>query len=185
MVAAVVLVAAVGERLGVFDRVLDRLPWWLPALAILLGGWRVFSNVLRAALRLRVTSHTLMTAGVIAAPSIDQWTTAALIVFFMRFADWLEDLTTERSRRALQQLVKLQPTTARVLRDGHEVEMPVARVALDDAVAVRPGERIPIDGEVVDGAAPVDQGSITGESVPVDKTLGDPVFATPWRRQAS
>jgi P-type Cu+ transporter len=177
MVAAVVLVAAVGERLGVFDRVLDRLPWWAPALAILLGGWRVFRNVLQAALRRRVTSHTLMTAGVIAAVAIGQWTTAALIVFFMRFADWLEDLTTERSRRALQQLVALQPTTARVVRDGGEVEVSVAEVAAGDVVAVRPGARIPVDGEVVEGQAPVDQASITGESVPVDKAPGDAVFA--------
>jgi Cd2+/Zn2+-exporting ATPase/Cu+-exporting ATPase len=177
LVAAVVVVAAIGERVGVFDRALDALPWWVPAVAILLGGWRVFRHVLQAALRLRVTSHTLMTAGVIAAAAIGQWTTAALIVFFMRFADWLEDLTTERSRRALQQLVQLQPTTARVVRDRREVEVPVAAVAVGDVVAVRPGERIPVDGEVAEGRAPVDQASITGESVPVDKAPGDPVFA--------
>lgn len=177
MVAAVVLVAALGERLGVFDRVLERLPWWIPALAILAGGWRVFRGVLQAARRAQVTSHTLMTSGVIASAAIGQWTTAALIVFFMRFADWLEDLTTERSRHALRQLVALQPATARVLRDGREVEVPVAEVAVGDVVAVRPGERIPVDGEVVEGQAPVDQAPITGESVPVDRVPGEAVFA--------
>ena len=177
MVAVVVLVAALGERLGLFDAILDQLPWWIPGLAILLGGWGVFRGVLQAARRAQVTSHTLMTAGVIASAAIGQWTTAALIVFFMRFADWLEELTTERSRQALQQLVALQPAAARVVRDGREVDVPVADVAVGDLVMVRPGERIPIDGEVVEGQAPVDQASITGESVPVDKSPGDTVFA--------
>jgi Cu+-exporting ATPase len=177
MVAVVVLVAALGERLGVFEAVLDRLPWWIPALAIVLGGWPVFRGVLRAARRLQVTSHTLMTAGVIASIAIGQWTTAALIVFFMRFADWLEELTTERNRQALKQLVALQPSTAHVLRQGREVEVPVAEVAVGEAVLVRPGEKIPVDGLVAEGQAPVDQSSITGESVPIDKAPGDPVFA--------
>jgi Cu+-exporting ATPase len=177
VVAAVVLGAALGERLGIFDRVLERLPWWIPAPAIALGGWPVFRGVLRAARRARVTSHTLMTAGVVAAAAIGQWTTAALIVFFMRFADWLEDLTNERSRQALKQLTALQPATARVLRAGQEIEVPVADVAAGEIVVVRPGDRIPVDGVIVEGQAPVDQSPITGESVPLDKVLGDAVFA--------
>src|SRR5882724_1946193 len=177
MVAVVVIIAALGERLGFFDAALERLPWWLPALAILLGGWRVFYGVLRAARRGQVTSHTLMTAGVIASIAISQWTTAALIVFFMRFADWLEDLTTERSRQALKQLTALQPATAHVLRDGREYEVPVTEVRVDEVVVVRSGERIPVDGRVIEGEAPVDQAPITGESVPVDKAPGDAVFA--------
>ena len=177
MVALVVVVAALGERLGLLDAALERLPWWVPALAILLGGWRVFRGVLLAARRVQVTSHTLMTAGVIAAIAVGQWTTAALIVFFMRFADWLEDLTTERSRQALQQLVALQPATAWLLRDGLELQVPVAEIAVGDVVVVRPGERIAVDGRVIEGQAPVDQASITGESVPVEKGPGDAVFA--------
>lgn len=178
MVAAVVIVAALGERLGVFDAALARLPWWLPALAIALGGWRVFLNVLKAALRRRVTSHTLMSAGVIATVAVGQWSTAALIVFFMRFADWLENLTAERSRKALRELVALQPTIAHVLRDGREVDVAVGDVAVGEVAVVRPGERVPVDGEVVEGEAAVDQASITGESVPVDKAPRDSVFAT-------
>jgi Cd2+/Zn2+-exporting ATPase/Cu+-exporting ATPase len=177
MVAIVVVVAALGERLGIFDALLERIPWWIPALAIALGGWRVFLNVASAARRAQVISHTLMTVGVIASAAIGQWTTAALIVFFMRFADWLEDLTNERSRQALKHLVALQPATARAVRDGREVELAVDQVGVGDVVVVRPGERIPVDGEVVDGEAPVDQASITGESTPVAKAAGDAVFA--------
>lgn len=177
IVALVVLLATLGEQFGLFDQALDGLPWWIPALAIVIGGWPVFRGVLRAALRLQITSHTLMTAGMLASIAIGQWTTAALIVFFMRFGEWLEQLTTERNRQALKQLVALRPATARIVRNGQEVEVPVAEVAVAEVVLVRPGERIPVDGEVLEGQAPVDQAPITGESVPVDKGPGDTVFA--------
>jgi Cd2+/Zn2+-exporting ATPase/Cu+-exporting ATPase len=118
-----------------------------------------------------------MTIGVLAAAAVGEWTTAALIVFFMRFADYLEDMTTERGREAIKQLVALQPASARVIRNGEEIELPVGQVALDDIVLIRPGERIPIDGEILEGQAPVNQAPITGESVPVEKGIGDSVFA--------
>lgn len=85
-VAVVVLAAIAGERLGMFDDALSRVPWWLPALAILVGGWRVFLGVARAARQRKVTGHTLMTVGTIAAVVSGQWATAALLVFFMRFS---------------------------------------------------------------------------------------------------
>ena len=177
LVALIVIVAAIGERFGFFDDVLARFPWWVPAAAIVIGGWGVFRGVAQAALRRQVTSHTVMTVGVIAAAAVGEWTTAAVIVFFMRLADWMENLTTERGRQAIKQLIALQPATARVVRDGQELEIPVAQVAVGDLILVRPGERIPVDGEVVAGEAPVDQAPITGESVPVDKAVGDQVFA--------
>jgi Cd2+/Zn2+-exporting ATPase/Cu+-exporting ATPase len=180
-VAVVVLVATAGERLGLLDGALEWLPWWVPALAILLGGWPVLRGVVQSARRGKVTGHTLMTTGTLAAAAVGQWTTAALLVFFMRFSDWVEDLATERSRQALKQLVGLQPATARVLRGGREVEVPVGEVAVSEVVVVRPGERIPVDGEVQDGQAPVDQSPITGESVPVEKVCSPPR----WRRLAS
>jgi P-type Cu+ transporter len=177
LVAVIVIVAAIGERFGVFDDVLARVPWWVPAAAIVGGGWGVFRGVIQAALRRQVTSHTVMTVGVLAAAAVGEWTTAAVIVFFMRLADWMEHLTTERGRQAIKQLIALQPATARIVRGGQELEVPVGQVRVGDLVLVRPGERIPVDGDVVEGEAPVDQAPITGESVPVDKAVGDPVFA--------
>ncbi len=177
IVALVVVVASLGEQLGLLDGLIDRLPWWLPAAAVAIGGYPVFKGVIQAALRRQVTSHTLMSVGVIAAAAVGEWTTAALIVFFMRFADYLEDLTTGRSRQALQQLAALQPATARVVRDGCEAEVPVAGVRVGEHVVVRPGERIPVDGHVVEGQASVDQAPIIGESIPVDKRVGNGVFA--------
>ncbi|MBA2521235.1 MAG: cation-translocating P-type ATPase [Chloroflexia bacterium] len=178
LVAVVVLLAAVGEWVGVFDAALDRVPWWIPAAAIAIGGGSVFWGVIQAAWRRQITSHTLMTVGVLAAVAIGEWTTAAVIVFFMRFAAWLEARTTERGRQALRELAALQPVTARVRREGRELELPLAEVVIGDVVLVRPGERIPVDGTVLDGQAPVDEASITGESMPVEKAAGDAVFAT-------
>lgn len=178
MVALVVGLAALGERLGVVEGLVARLPWWIPGLAILLGGFPVFRGAARAALRRQVTSHTLMTVGVIASAAIGEWTTAALIVFFMRFADWVEERTTDRAREAIRLLTRLAPQTARVIREGVEHEVPAAQVAAGEVVAVRPGERIPADGEVLTGSAAVDESSLTGESVPVDVAPGCRVLAS-------
>ncbi|MDE3076162.1 MAG: cation-translocating P-type ATPase, partial [Chloroflexota bacterium] len=177
IVALVVILAALGERLGIFEQALEQLPWWIPALAIVIGGWPIFKGVARSVWRRHITSQTLMSVGVVAAAAIGQWTTAALIVFFMRFAEWMEQLTTARAREAVRQLTELAPTTALVLRDGQEVEVSVEAVQPGDVVLVRPGARVPVDGEVIEGNAAVDEASITGESVPKDKAVGDRVFA--------
>lgn len=173
----VIFVASIGERVGLFDRVIERVPWWIPALIIAIGGWKLFLGVLRAARQRQVTSHTLMTVGVIASILVGQWTTAVLIVFFMRFGAWLEELTAQRNRQALKQLVALQPASAHVVRNGRDVEVPISDVAIGEVVTVRPGERIPVDGRIIEGEAPIDQAPITGESIPVDKGVGDGVFA--------
>jgi len=124
-----------------------------------------------------VTSHALMTLGIAGAIAISQYAAAAVIVFFMRLADFIEGYTTERSRQAIKELLKLAPETARVERDGREVEVPADQVTRGEVVVVKPGERIPVDGTVLEGRASVDQAPITGESVPVEKQSGDPVFA--------
>lgn len=176
-VAVVAVLGALAEQFGWLEGVLERVPPWVLLLAVLAGGWKVFGNVVRATLKGKVISHTLMTVGVIASGAAGLWTAALLIVFFMRFGDWLEDVTSERSREALKELAGLQPLTARVLRDGKEVQVGVEDVMPNDIVAVKPGEKVPVDGTVIEGAAPVDEAPITGESFPKDKTVGDSVFA--------
>jgi Cd2+/Zn2+-exporting ATPase/Cu+-exporting ATPase len=118
-----------------------------------------------------------MTLGIAGALAIGQYAAAAVIVFFMRLADFIEGYTTERSRRAIQELVKLAPEVARIERDGREIEVPSEQVSRGEIVLIKPGDRIPVDGSVVDGRASVNQAPITGESVPVEKQPGDQVFA--------
>jgi len=136
-------------------------------------GWGFVSVVALVAL-VGIVGETLGIAGAIA---ISQYAAAAVIVFFMRLADFIEGYTTERSRQAIKELLKLAPETARVERDGREVEVPADQVTRGEVVVVKPGERIPVDGTVLEGRASVDQAPITGESVPVEKQSGDPVFA--------
>jgi Cu+-exporting ATPase len=176
-VAIVVLLGIIGERLGIVEAVIDRVPAWLSVAAVLLGGMPIYRNVVRALRNRTVTSHALMSLGILGALLIGQYAAAAVIVFFMRFADFLEGFTTERSRRAIKELLKLAPDTARVERDGRDLELPADEVRRGEVVLAKPGERIPVDGVVLDGHATVDQAPITGESVPVEKTRGASVFA--------
>ncbi len=173
----ILVVVVAGEWLGLFDMATERVPFPLGAAIVALVGWPAFRGVIRSALRGRVISHTLMTVGVVAALLIGQWVTAAVVAFFMRVGDFVEGYTMDRGRDALRELEALAPTTARVDRDGAEEEIPVASVRPGDLVVVRPGERIPVDGRVLDGSASVEQATITGESMPVDVTAGHDVFA--------
>ncbi len=102
--------------------------------------------------------------------------TAAIIITLILLGNMLEHVTKGRASEAVRKLLDLQPRMAHVVQDGNELDIPVESVKIDDLVLVRPGERIPVDGVVVDGNSPVDQSAITGESMPVDKNVGDEVI---------
>jgi Cd2+/Zn2+-exporting ATPase/Cu+-exporting ATPase len=182
---AVLFIIVVGEWLGLFKQLTERVPFVLGLGIVVAGGWPIFRNVVRATLKRQVTSHTLMTLGALAALAVGQWATAAVVVFFMRVGDYAENFTTERARRAVKDLAAMAPQTARVERDGDEREVPIAMVRVGDTVIVRPGEMIPVDGEVIAGQATVDQAAITGESMPVEAGPGSKVFAATIARLGS
>ncbi len=175
--AIILSVVIFGEVLGWFDFLNDRVPFLVGLILVIAGGYPVFLNVIRATLKRQVISHTLMTLGVLAALVVGQWVTAALVVVFMRIGDYVENFTTESARRAVKELTALAPKTARVERDGAEVEIPISQVKLGDTVIVRPGEKIAVDGEVIGGQATIDQAAITGESMPVEAASGSHVYA--------
>lgn len=179
---AVLVLVIAGEWLGLFDQITGLIPWWVGLALVLLGGYPVFLNVIRAALRGRVISHTLMTAGVIAAALVGEWLTAAVVVFFMRVGDYAEQFTTERARRAVKDLAAMTPQAARVERGGEEVHVAVGEVQPGEVVIVRPGEQIPVDGEVTAGQATIDQSAVTGESMPVEAAAGAAVYAATYAR---
>ncbi|HMN00108.1 MAG TPA: cation-translocating P-type ATPase [Anaerolineales bacterium] len=166
-----------GEVLGWFDSLNERVPFLLGLAIVIAGGYPVFMNVIRATLKRQIISHTLMTLGVIAALVVGQWVTATLVEIFMRIGDYVESFTTESARRAVKELTSLAPQTARVERSGDEVEIPVSQLSLGETVIVRPGEKIPVDGEVLSGQATIDQSAITGESMPVEAASGTHVYA--------
>jgi len=174
---AVLFVVVLGEWLGLFEQITARVPFVVGAALVVLSGWPIFRNVLRAARKRQVTSHALMTIGVLAALAIGQWATAAVVVFFMRIGDYVERFTAEGARKAVRNLTAMAPQQARVVRGDAEVEIPIAQVLPGEIVVVRPGEQIPVDGVVVDGHATVDQAAITGESLPVEAGPGAHVYA--------
>lgn len=110
---------------------------------------------------------------------------AVVIVTLVCLGRWLEDRAKGRAGEAIRRLAGLEPKTARVLRDGREADVPVADLAVGDRVRVRPGERVPADGRVVDGQSAVDESMLTGESLPVDKGPGDPVTGGTLNRTGS
>ena len=173
----VLFVVVVGEGLGLFATLTRYVPWPIGLGIVLLIGYPVFRNVIRATLNKQIVAHTLMSLGVLAALAIGEWATAAVVAFFMRVGDYTERFTTERARRAVKDLSALAPQTARLLRAGAEIEVPLAEVQVGETVIVRPGEKIPVDGEVVAGHATVDQATITGESMPIEAGPGSAVFA--------
>lgn len=177
MFGVVLFIVVAGEWLGLFEKLNELIPFPIGVAIVIAGGWPVLRNVARATLKRQITSHTLMTIGAIAALVVGEWVTAAIVVVFMRVGDYVEHFTTESARRAVKELTAIAPQTARVERDGVEIEVPVAEVKVGETVIVRPGEKIPVDGEVIGGHATVDQAAITGESMPIEVASGSHVFA--------
>jgi Cd2+/Zn2+-exporting ATPase/Cu+-exporting ATPase len=175
--AVVLSIVIAGEWLGLFKLLEVLIPFPAGLVIVIIGGWPIFENVIRATLKRQIISHTLMTLGVIAALAIGEWVTAAIVVIFMRVGEYVENFTTESARRAVKELTAIAPQTARVERDGKETEVPMGEVGIGEITVVRPGEKIPVDGEVISGQATIDQAAITGESMLVEVSNGSHVFA--------
>ncbi len=141
------------------------------------GGYDATKHAVRAALKGRFDIDVLMVVAALGAAALGEWPEGALLLFLFSLGHALEHYTMDRARNAIRALADLTPKTARVRRDGAEQELPIAKLVIGDTVIVRPGERMPADGEVLEGRSAVDQAPITGESMPVEKTPGDDVFA--------
>ncbi len=176
-VTVLIFVELIGERLGLLEGAIERIPVPVALAAIIVGGFPIWRSVVNDLRNRVVGAHALMTLGTLGALAIGQFESAALIVFFMRTGDILEEFTSNQSRAAIRELVRLAPKTARVLREGQEREVEITEIRAGEIVVVRPGERIPVDGKIVAGRASVDQSAITGESLPAERSVGDSVFA--------
>ncbi|MYE33156.1 MAG: copper-translocating P-type ATPase [Chloroflexi bacterium] len=200
-VVAVLLIGSMAyTRLPGLDTVPDRV--WHPLFFALAtpvqywAGWRFHVAALRAARHGTADMYTLIAIGTSAAywysvlatfaPGLFEpeaglqpnvyFDTAAAIVALVLFGRLLEARAKASSSDAVRRLIELRPTLARVLEEGQEYEIPIAAVQPGDIVVVRPGERLPVDGEVIDGASAVDESMLTGESMPVPKRPGDAVY---------
>lgn len=147
------------------------------AAAIGIGGYSLFAVGLRNLLRLEFDMKTLMTVAIIGAVIIGEWAEGAVVVVLFAISEALERYSMDRARQSIRALMSIAPKEALVRRYGQEVAIPVEDVAVGDIMIVKPGQKIPMDGVVVSGSSSVNQAAITGESVPVSKTVGDEVFA--------
>jgi len=174
LVAGVLLLTGVALSLAVPSRTPSIVAF---ALAIVVGGRWVVRGAL-AALRVgTVDMNVLMTLAVIGAAAIGSWGEAALVVFLFAVGNVLEDQAMDRTRESIRSLIRLAPTHAVLLHEGREERIAVANLVPGQVVAVKPGEAVPADGVIVGGSSTVNQAPITGESTPISKRPGDPVYA--------
>ena len=172
------LAEALTEGFGAADHRLPPGSITLCAGAILAGEWFIAPRAWSALRRIRPDMNLLMTIAIVAAVLIGEWLEAAMVAFLFTFALALETWSVGRARRAVERLLELTPMMARVLDpEGREKEVRPEGVDPGTRFVVRPGEKIPLDGRVVEGTSEVDQAPITGESVPAAKKPSDTVFA--------
>ena len=146
--------------------------------AIGFAGFDVFKKGLTALSHGRLNITALMTVAVAGAFVIGQWPEAAMVMALYAIAELIEARAVDRARNAITGLLAMAPQEASVRQaDASWLSVAVASVPLDAVVRVRPGERVPMDGVVVEGSSAINQAPVTGESIPVDKGVGDPVFA--------
>ena len=165
-----------------------------------IGGWTFYVGAYEAIKRRTANMDLLISIGTLAAyiyssvilffpgalPVKERdvyFEVSAVIIAFVLLGKYMEEAIKKRSSASVRKLLDLRPAMARVVRDGEEKEIPAAEVAVDDILIVRPGEKVPTDGLVIDGASAVDEKMITGESIPVDKKPGDQVIGATVNKQ--
>jgi len=149
----------------------------LLAVSAIAGGWYVVPRGIQAARSRALDMNFLMSVAAGGAWLIGEQAEAAATLFLFAVAELLEAYSMDRARNAIRSLMELSPAEATVLRGGRELRLGVSDIEIGDVVLIRPGEKIAVDGDVVAGRSSVNQAPITGESMPVDKTPGDQVFA--------
>jgi len=184
-----------------------RVVWGLLGLltlpVLLWSGSQFFAGMWQALRHRSANMHTLIAVGITAAflysavavafpalfpdPSLAEvfWDVTAVVTALVVLGLALEIKARGRTSEAIRKLIGLQAKTARVRRDGREVDLPIEEVVVDDVVVVRPGEKIPVDGEVVEGASAIDESMITGESMPIEKHVGDEVIGATLNKTGS
>jgi len=149
----------------------------LYALAIVIGGAPIARAGLASLRSLRFDMNVLMSISVIGAAVLGEWSEAGLVVVLFSIGTTLQSVTFDRTRRAIRGLLELAPEEANVVRNGVEMTVAASSLTVGDVVLVRPGERLPADGEILEGQSALSQAVITGESMPAERGLGDRVYA--------
>jgi len=145
-------------------------------IAAAISGYTTFWKGLKNLVRLKFNIDTLMTIALVGSIAIGEWKEATLVAILFGLNELLEGLGMEKARRSMEVLLQVAPKEATKLEDGKERIVPIAALQVGDTVIVKPGEKIPSDGSVLSGKSSVNEAAITGESLPVEKSEGEPVF---------
>jgi P-type Cu2+ transporter len=188
--ALVVLISPMGEMVGIrlplSAVVRSRTLLVLTTPVVFWCGWIFLAGAYHSLVSRRLDMSVLIAVGVLAAYLASVYLTiiglkelfyeaAAMLVTFVLFGHWMEMKSRSGSSAALHALFNLVPPKARVLRDGKEVQVPTAEVVRGDIIVLRPGDRVPVDGEIIQGTTSIDESLVTGESLPVEKKQGSNV----------
>jgi Zn2+/Cd2+-exporting ATPase len=148
----------------------------LYVIAMSISGYQTFLKGLKNLVQLKFNIDTLMTVALIGAVSIGEWKEATVVAILFGLNEYLEGIGMEKARKSMEKLLYVAPKQATVLKDGIEKVVPIESLQVGDLVIVKPGEKIPSDGIVVEGKSSVNEAAITGESLPVEKEIGETVF---------
>lgn len=170
--AAALLIAANFMPLdGIFKLMVFAFPYLVIGYDVL---WSALRNILRGQI---FDEKFLMTIATLGAFAIGEYTEACAVMLFYQVGELFQSIAVGKSRRSIASLMEIRPDFATVLREGEEVVVSPEEVALGETIIVRPGEKIPLDGEIISGATSVNTAALTGESVPLDKSVGDKVIS--------
>ena len=168
------LIGWIGET---FFSLQENIALLLYILSYAAGGYNIATHAIPGLLKGKFDTDVLMLAAALGAALLGEWAEGAFLLFLFSLGHAGEHYAMDRAHHAIDSLGELMPKTANVKRGDQIRSEPVSGLIIGDHVIVRPGDRIPVDGAIEQGAGPVDQSPITGESVPIDKGVGDDVFA--------
>ena len=153
--------------------------------SIVVGGFDLFRGGLANLSRFYFDMKTLMTIAIIGAAIIGEWREGAVVVFLFAVSEALEAYSMNKARQSISQLMDIAPSTATIRKDGKLIEVDTDFININDLLIVKPGQKIAMDGVVLKGTSTVNQASITGESIPVLKSIDDEVFAGTLNEEGS
>lgn len=145
--------------------------------SVAINGLPVIVGAARGILERKVNVDELLALAIIACLLNGEFLTAAVVSSIMVLGALIEEATAESARKSIQALIKVSPKKATVVRDGQTQTVPVEQVRVGDILLIKPGEQVPVDGLVLEGTSALDESAITGEAMPIEKTVGDPLYA--------
>ncbi|MDQ0876588.1 Cd2+/Zn2+-exporting ATPase [Paenibacillus sp. V4I3] len=163
--------------LGSFANVSPTFTTLLYAVSIIIGGYKPARSAYYAVRSRSLDMNVLMTAAVLGAAAIGEWLEGATVVWLFALGNVLQTKSIEKTRNSIRSLIDLAPPEAFVKNGQELIRKPVEDISVGDVIVVKPGDKIPLDGLVIGGESSVNQAPITGESIPVDKQVGDGVYA--------